>query len=131
MTRVVRRAHIADLRYLSVGNAADRGRPVADIAAACEVRADDVRALLALADGEQGRRTLWCAARGCDAYVRAATMAHALDGATIAGWRYDWRARLLCHTHAPRDDRQAALTPRAPGSASGHGARHTTTKGTR
>jgi hypothetical protein len=97
----VRLRRALDLRYLSAGNLARVGWPLARIADALEVSPVEARTMVDDALAESGARVRWCGARGCDAYVvgatsRDAAMAAALDAARAAGWRFSGRGVLLC-----------------------------------
>jgi hypothetical protein len=97
----VRLRRALDLRYLSAGNFARCGWPLARIADALEVSPVEARAMVDDAVAESGARVRWCGARGCDAYVIGATshgaaMAAALGAARAAGWRFDGRGVLRC-----------------------------------
>lgn len=97
----VRLRRALDLRYLSAGNFAGAGWPLARIAAALEVSPVEARGWIDDAVAESGARVRWCGARGCDAYVigeasRDAAMAAALDAARAAGWRFDGRGVMRC-----------------------------------
>lgn len=90
-----------DLRYLTAGNLAARGWPLARIADACEVSPVEARAMIDDAVAETGARARWCGARDCDAYVvgapvRGAAVGAALDAARDAGWRFDGRGVMRC-----------------------------------
>ena len=96
-SKVVRMRHSIDLRDVTVGYLAGRGRSVAEIAEACEMSNTDVRAALRRADHFEGRVTTWCATPTCQSYARGASHADAMDRAFAAKWRHCTRtARLLC-----------------------------------
>jgi hypothetical protein len=96
----VRLRRALDLRYLSAGNLAGAGWPLARIADALEVSPVEARGWITDAVAESGARVRWCGARDCNAYVIGATsrhaMAAALDAARAAGWRFDGRGVLRC-----------------------------------
>jgi len=98
---LVRLRRALDLRYLTAGNLARCGWPLARIADALEVSPVEARTMVDDAVAESGARVRWCGARGCDAYAigatsRAAAMAAALDAARAAGWRFDGRGVMRC-----------------------------------
>lgn len=97
----VRLRRALDLRYLSAGNFARVGWPLARIADALEVSPVEARTMIDDAVAEGGARVRWCGARGCDAYVIGTpsprhAMAAALDAARAAGWRFDGRGMMRC-----------------------------------
>ncbi len=99
----VRLRRALDLRYLTAGNLARVGWPLARIADALEVSPVEARGWIDDALAESGARVRWCGARGCDAYVIGApsprhAMAAALDAARAAGWRFDGRGVMRCGT---------------------------------
>ena len=99
----VRLRRALDLRYLSAGNFAGAGWPLARIADALEVSPAEARGWIDDAVAETGARVRWCGGRGCDAYVigeasERHAMAAALDAAYAAGWRFDGRGVLRCGT---------------------------------
>jgi len=99
----VRLRRALDLRYLTAGNLARCGWPLARIAAALEVSPVEARGWITDAVAESGARVRWCGARDCDAYVIGEAsprhaMAAALDAARAAGWRFDGRGVMRCGT---------------------------------